>query len=69
MYTHVINGDPSSLASSSVVSANSLFDKRVPICLRGVGYTGEKVEELPVRILLCADQEGQNRVSQITPTT
>ena len=29
----------------------------------------EKVEELPVRILLCADQEGQNRVSQITPTT
>lgn len=62
---YVINRDPSSSATSSIGSANSLFNKHVPICLRGVGHTGEKFEELLIRVLLGTEQAGQSKVSQV----
>ena len=48
--SHVIEGDPSSWKTSYVENATNLFNKDVPVCVKG-GADGaqEKIEELTVQ--------------------
>ena len=61
--SHVIEGDPSSWKTSYVANATNLFNKDVPVCVKG-GPDGasEKIEELTVRILLGLNKTKQHKV-------
>ena len=61
--SHVIEGDPSSWKTSYVENATNLFNKDVPVCVKG-GADGaqEKIEELTVRILLGLNKQKQSKV-------
>lgn len=61
--SHVIEGDPSSWKTSYVENATNLFNKDVPVCVKG-GPDGasEKIEELTVRILLGLNKTKQHKV-------
>jgi hypothetical protein len=61
--SHVIEGDPSSWKTSFVENATNLFNKEVPVCVKG-GPDGasDKMENLTVRILLGLKPTKQSKV-------
>ena len=62
--SHVVEGDPSSWKTSYVENATNLFNKDVPVCVKGGGPDGaqEKIEELTVQILLGLNKQKQSKV-------
>ena len=61
--SHVIEGDPSSWKTSYVENAANIFNKDVPVCVKG--ESTEKIEELTVRILMGLNKQKQSKASDI----
>lgn len=59
--SHVVEGDPSSWKTSYVESATNIFNKDVPVCVKG--ESTEKIEDLTVRILLGLNKQKQSKAS------
>lgn len=63
--SHVVEGDPSSWKTSYVENAANLFNKEVPVCVKG--ETSEKIEDLTIRILMGLNKAKQNKASDRLP--
>ena len=59
--SHVVEGDPSSWKTSYVENAANIFNKDVPVCVKG--ESTEKIEELTVRILMGLNKQKQSKAS------
>jgi hypothetical protein len=59
--SHVIEGDPSSWKTSYVESATNIFNKDVPVCVKG--ESSEKIQDLTIRILMGLNKQKQSKAS------
>ena len=60
-FSHVVEGDPSSWKTSYVENATNLFNKDVPVCVKG--ESTERIEELTIRILMGLNKHKQSKVN------
>ena len=59
--SHVVEGDPSSWKTSYVENATNIFNKDVPVCVKG--ESTERIEDLTIRILMGLNKQKQSKAS------